>query len=275
MISRFIKFNGTGKNERIASTICGLLLLFILLTTSVQALCFWIPGWWRSEYAKYDTPANVSAGMSLDDAVYVTEQMLEYCMGNLDSLDGVEATVGGEKVPFFTEREKLHLADCRELFLAGVRARTISIFVLICLLIAIWFSVRRRVGPELPASASVPDEESAEKYAAARRTVRSEFMSTLAKGWLTALAIAAVLAVIIALIGLYDFTFLFTEFHHLFFDNDLWILYPDKDNLINIMQEDVFADAAVTITGIWVCTCALITAASIIILRRTPKHNPQ
>ncbi|MBQ1329634.1 MAG: hypothetical protein IIY50_04400, partial [Mogibacterium sp.] len=51
-------------------------------------------------------------------------------------------------------------------------------------------------------------------------------------------------------------------------DNDLWILYPDKDQLINIMQEDVFSDAAMWIAGIWLAAAALFAAASAIILRR-------
>ena len=68
-----------------------------------------------------------------------------------------------------------------------------------------------------------------------------------------------------------------TEFHHIFFDNDLWILYPDKDNLINIMQEDVFFDAAGTIAGIWLGVCAVIAAAVLAavlaVIRRTSPES--
>ena len=80
-------------NERIASVICGLLLLVILLITATQTLCYWIPGWWRKEYSKYNTPQYVTGEMSLDDAVYITEQMLEYCIGRIDTLDDTEATI--------------------------------------------------------------------------------------------------------------------------------------------------------------------------------------
>ena len=65
-----------------------------------------------------------------------------------------------------------------------------------------------------------------------------------------------------------DFTFAFTVFHRIFFDNDLWILYPDQDNLINIMQEDVFADAARWIAGMWIAVCALLAAVSAALLKR-------
>jgi hypothetical protein len=86
--------------------------------------------------------------MSLDDAVYITEQMLEYCIGRLDTLDDTEATIDGVTSPFFTDREKQHLADCRNIFLGAVRFRIIAILVTVCLLISVWFSVRKRC--ELP-----------------------------------------------------------------------------------------------------------------------------
>ena len=63
-------------NERIAAFVSGLLLLIVILITSVQTVCYWIPGWWRNEYAKYNTPQYVTGEMSLDDAVYITEQMV-------------------------------------------------------------------------------------------------------------------------------------------------------------------------------------------------------
>ena len=62
-------------------------------------------------------------------------------------------------------------------------------------------------------------------------------------------------------------------FHHIFFDNDLWILYPDKDNLINIMQEDVFSDAAMWIAGIWLAAAAVFAAASIFTVRISRKKT--
>ena len=58
-------------NEQAASFVAGILILIVILITATQALCYWIPGWWRKEYAKYDTPQYVTGEMSLDDAVHV------------------------------------------------------------------------------------------------------------------------------------------------------------------------------------------------------------
>ena len=232
--------------HRVVSVICGLCLIFILLITSVQAVCYWIPGWWSREYAKYDTPSKVNGEMSLDDAVSVTEDMLEYCIGRLDTLDGSTAVIDGAEQPFFTDREKSHLADCRELFGKAIRARAIAILLLAAFAVYLYVHNGRRGAFRL-----------------------------LSKGYLKALAFTAALAVIIGILCAIDFTAVFTEFHHIFFDNDLWILDPAKDNLINIMQEDVFFDAAKWIAGIWLSICALFAAAAVYILRGSSDVSEQ
>ena len=175
----------------------------------------------------------------LDDAVHVTEDMLEYCIGRLDTLDDTEATIDGVTRPFFTDREKSHLADCRVLFQKGLRARVIAILLLAAFVIYIYV-----------------------------HNGKEKTSTLLAKGYLRSLAFIAVLTVIIAVLCVIDFTRAFTVFHHIFFDNDLWILYPDKDQLINIMQEDVFSDAAMWIAGIWLAASALIAALSAAVIRK-------
>lgn len=233
------KVHESGITHNIVAFVCGLCLLLILLITSLQAVCYWLPDWWRNEYAKYDTPSNVRGEMSLDDAVHVTEDMLEYCIGRLDTLDDTEATIDGVTAPFFTDREKAHLADCRGLFLKGVRVRVIACLLLAAFVIYIYIHNGKQKTSVL-----------------------------LAKGYLRSLGFIAVMTAIIAVLCVIDFTHVFTVFHHIFFDNDLWILNPNEDNLINIMQEDVFSDAAMWIAGIWLAAAALIAAVSAIILKR-------
>ena len=250
---------GKGINERIAAFVCGVMLIIVLLITSAQAVCYWIPGWWHNEYAKYNTPQYVTGEMSLDDAVYITEQMLEYCIGRLDSLDETEATIDGVTAPFFTDREKTHLEDCREIFLAAVRLRIIALLIIAVMMIAVYYSVRARQD-RAHTAAGDPDNN---------YSVIGEAYVIMAKGYLKGLAALLVLAIIITLIGMYDFTFLFTKFHELFFDNDLWILDPRQDNLVNVMQEEVFSDAAITIAGIWAALCILPAVISAVIIKRS------
>ena len=258
-----------GLNERVAAFVCGVLLLITLLITATQAVCYWIPGWWRSEYAKYDTPQYVTGEMSLDDAVYITEQMLEYCIGRLDTLADTEATIDGVTAPFFTDRELSHLSDCRNVFLGAVRFRMVSIIVMIGLLLAIYFSVKKRSESALAQDRPEDDQRTTGSQAVAAHAIKRDFGRILARGYLIALAALLIFAAVIVIIGMRDFTYLFTEFHHVFFDNDLWILDPRYDNLVNVMQEAVFADAAVTIGCIWASCAGIITIVSILYLRRT------
>ena len=239
MIYHMKKVYESTLTHNIAAFVCGLCLLLILLITAFQAVCYWIPDWWRNEYAKYDTPSNVRGEMSLDDAVHVTEDMLEYCIGRLDTLDDTEATIDGVTKPFFTDREKSHLADCRELFQKGLRARVIACLFLAALVIYIYIHNGKEKSPVL-----------------------------LARGYLRALGLLAVLTAVVAVFCVIDFTHVFTVFHHIFFDNDLWILYPDKDQLINIMQEDVFADAAMWIAGIWLAAALIVAGISVYAVRK-------
>ncbi len=237
---------GSSLTHKIAAFICGLCLMLILLITATQAVCYWLPDWWRNEYAKYNTPANVNGEMSLDDAVGVTEDMLEYCIGRLDTLDNSTAVIDGVTVPFFTDREKSHLADCRNLFQGAIRVRVIA--ALICAALATFIYVHNG---------------------------KEKTPAILAGGWLRSLAFVAAVSVVIVIMCVIDFTHVFTVFHHIFFDNDLWILDPRKDNLINIMQEDVFADAAKWIACIWLTANALLALLAAAVLRRSRKPVTQ
>ena len=53
----------------------------------------------------------------------------------------------------------------------------------------------------------------------------------------------AILAVLAGIIST-DFNKYFIIFHHIFFNNDLWMLNPDTDLLINIVPEPFFMDTA-------------------------------
>jgi len=226
-------------HQKIISSLCTVLLLFTLLITAAEAVCFWVPGFWRYEYSKYDTTSYVTGEMSLDDAVYVTEEMLEYCMGRLDSLDSVEATIDGITSPFFTERELLHLADCRDIFQKALAARRISLIAIAGLVIILIISCR------------------------------TDTAYVLACGYIRTTIAVFIIAAVLAIIGISNFDWLFVKFHHVFFDNDLWLLDPAKDNLVNIMQEQVFAEAAALIAIIWAVIAIILIFIATRIFRKS------
>ena len=84
-------------------------------------------------------------------------------------------------------------------------------------------------------------------------------------------AVSAVLAGIIAT----DFNKYFIIFHHIFFNNDLWMLNPDTDLLINIVPEPFFMDTAARIAatyGVSVLTQYLQFVSLSCIIRRKRKR---
>ena len=65
-----------------------------------------------------------------------------------------------------------------------------------------------------------------------------------------------------------NFTAAFNRFHEIFFDNDLWILDPATDLLINIVPEGFFVDTALRIGLLFGGSMLVLLAASLIITVR-------
>ena len=75
----------------------------------------------------------------------------------------------------------------------------------------------------------------------------------------------AVLAVLAGIIST-DFNQYFIMFHHIFFNNDLWMLNPDTDLLINIVPEPFFMDTAARIAMTYGVSVLTVFAICFIIL---------
>lgn len=188
-------------------------LMITLLITSVEAVTYWTPGYYEKEYAKYNVTASVS--MEMDDLLEVTREMMAYLRGNREDLH-VPTIVDGQPREFFNEREIAHMEDVRGLFLAGLTVRRICILgAIACLVFLILLKAKlKRILP----------------------------VSVCAGTGLFFLAVCGLAALIST-----DFTKYFIIFHHIFFDNDLWILDARTDLLINIVPEPFFMDTALRI----------------------------
>lgn len=188
-------------------------LIITLLITSIEAVTYWTPGYYEKEYKKYNVTADVH--MEMDELLNVTWEMMAYLRGNREDLH-VPAMVDGQPREFFNEREISHMEDVRELFLGGLLLRRICCLLAVaCLLLMV--ALKAQISRVLPAS--------------------------VCAGTGLFFAVICILAAIIAT----DFTKYFVIFHHIFFDNDLWILDPATDLLINIVPEPFFMDTAARI----------------------------
>ena len=193
--------------------LCAFALMLVLLITSVEAVVYWTPGYFEKEYTKYQVAEEVS--MEMADLLDVTHEMMAFLRGRREDLH-VPTVVAGQSREFFNGREIAHMEDVRDLFVAAIMLRRICLAV-IGLATGLLVLQKARISRVLP--------------------------QALCVGTALFFGLTGILAGIIAT----DFSRYFIIFHHIFFRNDLWILDPDTDLLINIVPEPFFMDTAARI----------------------------
>lgn len=193
--------------------LCAFCLMIILLITSVEAVTYWSPGFFEKEYAKYNVTAEVN--MEMDDLLDVTSEMMAYLRGNRADLH-VPTVVNGISREFFNEKEIAHMEDVRGLFLGAINLRRLCLIIAVFCVLSLYL-LKTNIKRLLPKSICI--------------------------GTGLFFAIVCILAGIIST----NFSKYFILFHEIFFNNDLWILDPSTDLLINIVPEPFFMDTAARI----------------------------
>lgn len=218
--------NGTAKKENSGflyaiGILCALCLMLVFLITAVEAVAYWTPGYYEKEYTKYQV-LNDLPEMTMEDLLTVTDEMMAFLRGNREYLH-VFTTMGGEYREFFNAREIAHMEDVQTLFIGGLWIRRIGL--LITAICAVFLFVWQK-----------------------SRTDRKKLLSTAIPASLC-MGTGIFFAVALILIGIIstDFSKYFIVFHHIFFNNDLWVLDPRTDMLINIVPEPFFMDTALRI----------------------------
>lgn len=177
--------------------------------------------------------------MSLEDLMTVTVDMLAYLEGDRPNLD-MQADIAGVSEEVFGEREKAHMVDVRDLYLGFRTLRRICSGIVLVTLLLGWFFNKKLLYHSLN---------------------RVKF-------------IVPSLLVVVGAIGLLfatDFNKYFTIFHHIFFDNDLWLLNPKTDILINMVPESYFYSVVMIGIGLF----AVLIVTSIIVASYAAKGLKQ
>lgn len=201
--------------------LCAVCLMLVFLITSIEAVVYWTPGYFEAEYTKYQVLDDLPP-MTIEDLLVVTDEMMAYLRGNREDLH-VFTTMGGQNVEFFNAREIAHMEDVRDLFIGGLWLRRIGLAFTAgyALLLGLWC------------------KKDLERKAILKTSVPGSLCLGTGLFFAAAITIAAIIAS--------DFSKYFIVFHHIFFDNDLWILNPATDMLINIVPEPFFMDTALRI----------------------------
>ena len=110
------------------------LVVIALLITSFQIGIYGDAdyGFYEKEYEKYHVTESLD--MTMENVMEVTSYMMDYLIGREEVLS-IETDVDGQVQDFFNEQDRLHMADVRNLFLGGLRLRTVCIVLAVLLLL--------------------------------------------------------------------------------------------------------------------------------------------
>lgn len=198
----------------ILSVLMSLSLIIIAVITVMEILLYGCKDFYQNEYEKYDVKYDVN--MEMDDLVLLSDEMMQYLRGDRQDLN-IVTTIGGEKMEFFNEKEKTHMADVRALFIGALHLRIILLVTFIVLLGVLLLLNYHR---------------------ALFLFFKTNIITTTAFILLTSITAGIVST---------NFTKYFDVFHHIFFSNQLWIMNEDEDRIINILPEGFFVDLATRI----------------------------
>ncbi len=126
--------------------------------------------------------------------------------------------IAGEEREVFGEREKLHMIDVKILFRQGYRLRNMGIGIIIMSILLILILSHHK-----------------------KRDM-----------WITMLyssILPIVLMIFLFILVQIDFYKYFTHFHEIFFTNDLWLLNPKTDVLIQMLPLGFFMDITIGVVS--------------------------
>lgn len=138
-----------------------------------------------------------------DELMKVTNELLAYLKGKNNK---------SYLQKYFNENEILHLEDVRYLFKVGFLIKNVSLFLMLSSIIYLIYRAPIKIS----------------------KIVKSVNKSAL---------ISFIVLGICLTLSLIDFNKNFTYFHLILFDNDLWLLDPNTDLMIQMMPETFFISA--------------------------------
>lgn len=217
-------------------------LIAFLLLSSVDMNCF-NTGFFSEQYRDLHTAEQL--GMSGSDLMKATTTLLDYLRGDVESID-VSVTIDGVRQEAFNARERAHMVDVRTLYQNAMAVRWIAL--------GVWVA----------------------SVAALILLRKKAFLDDLSRGFLFVSFLFVLFLILLGIWILADFTGFWTTFHQLFFTNDLWLLNPYTDLMINLFPEAFFNHLVVRII-LWflafyvpAAIIALLTQRDVLMLRFCP-----
>lgn len=224
-----------------AGFIFSVCLIIVVLITSFEIAMYSDFSVYEKEYEKYHVLRELE--MTMEDVMHVTEEMMAYLRGDREELS-VITEVEGTMQDFFNEQDRFHMAEVRDLFIGGLNLRLMSCAVAIFCLVFLFVS-------------------------------KSNVRTIVCRSFQGVLGLTVFLGVLFGIAAAVDFNAVFVQFHHVFFDNDLWLFDPAEDYMIRMLPEGLFADMVVRIGLFFVSGLLLLFLLSILpdVLKRKKCKN--
>lgn len=194
------------KNKFIFHKISHSLLVIALLILSIRVVAF-SSGFYIGQYDKLNTAETMN--LSEEDLQNATSVLLDYIKGDVDSID-LKVSLYNKQIEMFNQKEKDHMIDVKHLYTIA-NTFMMSVFGL-NLLFFIFNQLKKRT----------PNKH--------------EKMGIIKDVYL----ILGLVFLGLSLFALTNFDLFWTTFHKVLFTNDLWLLDPRVDRMINMFPLPFF-----------------------------------
>jgi len=214
--------------QRAAAFTAMFCVIIAMLITSFQIAIYGDPDYrfYQKEYEKYQVTESLY--MDMEDVMEVTSYMMDYLIGKEEVLS-IETEVEGRTQDFFNEQDRLHMEDVKNLFLGGLKLRTVMLLLAAVLVLFLILT-------------------------------KADLKKMLTGAYFAALGVFAILIAGLLVSFAVDFTASFTVFHEIFFTNDLWMFDPAEDYMIRMLPEGFFYDMVMRIGAFFVGGLVLLFA---------------
>lgn len=212
------------------AAVCFIVALPVFLITSNVRILASDTAFYRHGFREYH--ADRSTGIALPELDRAAGEIVSYFEDDATTLR-ILVTQDGQETSLFNARETEHMKDVKSLMQVVYRANEISLAVVIAYVTCVVLWARER----------------------SLRALAAQSLLGVGLGILVVAAIGA-----FALTG---FDAAWTRFHELVFSNDLWMLNPATDHLIQMFPEGFWQESTLIVGALTAAEVLLIVAVAL------------
>ena len=205
-----------------------LALPILLFTTNIRFLAS-DTGYLEGGLRRHDAAQNT--GIALNELDYAVGAIVRYFEDDEKTLRILVFT-GGEETALFSDDETLHMEDVKGLMRTIFRANEVALGFALAYVAATVLWAGERSG------------------------------RTLAKETLAAVGVGALVGLAVGIVALVGFDSAWEQLHEVIFPNDLWLLDPRTDRLIQMFPETFWAEATFIVVGMALAEAAVLVGAA-------------